>query len=303
MTAGQRCPADHKHGLTGTCYRAHGCRCDPCREFTAAARRKRRRQLAYGTWQPRCHDLRPVAEHIAMLQSDGFTRHAIAALAGVDNDSLRVESKAYLWQSVADAILAVTLEQMYAVDDHWVSARGSQRRLHAMGTLGWSLVYLAGRIGTTRNNLSSIFDNQWVTAQRHHAIAALYEELWNTRAPRTTNRERAVYTLVTRTAAKHGWLPPLAWDDIDRDPEPQRGASTDPVADVDPVAVELAVRGIETRLTPAERRAAVRELHGYKLGDREIAERLHCAQETVQRIRAELGLPAVLGADRLLIAS
>lgn len=36
------CPLSHKHELTLNCYRAHGCRCDACRDHRNAYERARR---------------------------------------------------------------------------------------------------------------------------------------------------------------------------------------------------------------------------------------------------------------------
>lgn len=38
--ADNRCPADHRHGLSTTCYARHRCRCFPCVEAGRAAQRK-----------------------------------------------------------------------------------------------------------------------------------------------------------------------------------------------------------------------------------------------------------------------
>lgn len=49
----KRCPPEHKHGATGTCYSGHGCRCVPCRK----ARAKRRRDYDHTTKQMQGRDV------------------------------------------------------------------------------------------------------------------------------------------------------------------------------------------------------------------------------------------------------
>ena len=93
-----------------------------------------------------------------------------------------------------------------------------------------------------------------------------------------------------RLAERHGWLPPLAWDDPDTDPEP-------PAVDrdlelVDDIAVALALQGDGPRLTPAERRICVRTLWARRYSDNLIAATIRCDAKTVGRIREELELPA-----------
>lgn len=55
-------------------------------------------------------------------------------------------------------------------------------------------------------------------------------------------------------AKKNGWLPPLAWDDIDRDPEPP---TAEPVY-LDEVVVDRILAGDRLDATPAERAEVVR---------------------------------------------
>lgn len=59
---------------------------------------------------------------------------------------------------------------------------------------------------------------------------------------------------------------------------------------VDEVAVQRAVNGEPTALTPRERREAVRRVHAENVNDAEIAERVGCSVRTVWRIREQLGL-------------
>jgi hypothetical protein len=44
------CPPDHKHAETGTCYQHHGCRCDPCREFSSRSQKRARMRRARAAW-------------------------------------------------------------------------------------------------------------------------------------------------------------------------------------------------------------------------------------------------------------
>ena len=63
-----------------------------------------------------------------------------------------------------------------------------------------------------------------------------------------------------------------------------------PLADFDPVNVELASDGSAQWLTPAERRAAVAVLSGRGLADREVGERLGLSARSVLRIRRQHGI-------------
>lgn len=63
--------------------------------------------------------------------------------------------------------------------------------------------------------------------------------------------------------------------------------------DVDEVAVVLACEGARPRLTPAERREAIRILNGLGWSDPKIAAHLGCAPEIVLRHRHRAGIAAV----------
>jgi len=52
-------------------------------------------------------------------------------------------------------------------------------------------------------------------------MAAIYEELWDQEPPHDEWHSKAAYTRALNFAGRRGWLPPLAWDDIDTDPDPE----------------------------------------------------------------------------------
>lgn len=65
-----------------------------------------------------------------------------------------------------------------------------------------------------------------------------------------------------------------------------------PLDDIDPVAIERTINGHRpTRLTPAETAEAVRILAAAGHSDPHIAERLHCSDRTIQRIRHRHRIP------------
>ena len=92
-------------------------------------------------------------------------------------------------------------------------------------------------------------------------------------------------------AAQNGWLPPLAWDDIDTDPDPDPGLPDQLSADVDDldeIAIERAVIGDGIRLeqlTPAEQEEVVRRLTERGKSIRHIAGQLGTTKRTVSRRR------------------
>lgn len=187
-----------------------------------------------------------------------------------------------------------------------VPVTGTQRRIQALMHLGWSQVELGRRLGVSQSQVSLLIrQRRSVTKNTHARVSALFEALCLQIPPATTKGQRVSVNKTRALARRNGWLPPLAWDDIDSDPDPraQVDVNETPVADdepeevedapdVDEVAIELALQGHRVRLTPAERSVCVERLHAKHYSDPLIAATIGCADRTVLRIRERLGLDA-----------
>jgi hypothetical protein len=307
------CPPEHKHGASSTCYIQHQCRCNPCRDKRAAMERARSRAKAYGRFDRGVVDADPIREHMMLLAEFGIGYKRVAALAGIGITPARNliwgrqdpgprygELQKHVKRETAEAILAVKPDIENLAGGARIPARGTHRRVQALVTLGWSQSKLAERLGMERSNFGTMMQRDHVTARLHRAVEALFEELWDREPPRAEWRDKIAYSRTLRFAHERRWLPPLAWDDIDNDVEP-------PVAEaeegaVDEMAIELACMGERVRLSPLERREAVRRLNRMHLDDTVIAERVRIEKRNVLRIRQELGIPAAVGADRQVVA-
>ena len=95
-----------------------------------------------------------------------------------------------------------------------VSAVGTRRRLQALSCNGWSLASLARSAGLTRNALLHITHQRNPRVRKFVAdrVSEMYERLWDQQA----TGSQAVK--VRNLASAKGWLPPMAWLDID-DPD------------------------------------------------------------------------------------
>lgn len=298
------CPPDHQHGAKSTCYHYHLCRCLPCRLANAARSAESYALRKAGT--PRLVDAQPTREHILHLRGFGIGAKQVAALAGVDHSIV----SNILWghpqtssgrrrppvpaakvrRENADAILAVHPDP-WAVTHHTrIPSRGTQRRIQALATLGWTLADLGPLVGKSPDVAHRILKKDAVFAETHWSFAKLYDELWNVAPPRTTKDDRIKATRMVRFAADRRWLPPLAWDDIDNDPTPPVAG---PDTAVDEIAVELVIAG-ETgiRLNRAERHEVVKHFHARYWSDGRIADLVGCTDETIFRDREHLGLEA-----------
>lgn len=303
------CPADHDHGYDTICYLHHGCRDEECRAGMARRARERRAEIQSGTYVRGRVDAAPVRAHLEWLRDHGLgitqiareTRIPKVVLAGICWGAKDREGRRYVRQRVTARyahrilVLQPTLD-MYA-DGAKIFATGTRRRIEALGCLGWTHAAIARHCGISDRRVSYVAHSDRVTARLARIIARAYEELWDTAPVPRTNGEQEQVRRTLERAARLGWAPPLAWDDIDNDPSPHDPERSD---DVDVIAVELAVRGgARVQLTRTERHEAVRQLHARHLPDGTIAQMLGVAEKTIYLDRKHLELPPAVGADRL----
>jgi hypothetical protein len=111
-------------------------------------------------------------------------------------------------------------------------------------------------------------------------IATAYDALWNKRPPLGDQGCKRARTHALRL----GYLPPLAWDDIDNPDE--RPATVDSGDMFDDIAVERAMHGDRVTLTTQERAEATRRLTAAGHTAEDIAARLHTTSRSIQRQRA-----------------
>ena len=190
-------------------------------------------------------------------------------------------------------------------------ATGTRRRLQALLRLGWSVDRLAADLGRTSRRLERTLTCQQVTVATAQRVSDVYQQLSSHPPAEDIRTRRAAADATREWAISAGWLAPLAWDDIDNDPDPGPPGSPGSVApdatpgtghpsatpdpddglgdldDIDEVAVERAMAGALTitDLTAAEVDEVVRRLTGRGHSLREIAQQLRTTSRTVSRRR------------------
>jgi hypothetical protein len=100
-----------------------------------------------------------------------------------------------------------------------IDGEGTRRRLRALTVMGWSPPELAARVGMNSQSLLRLrnsAESRRVLPATYEAVRRLYDDLWDVRSPGPHSRRLA------NLALRKGWVPPLAWDDID-DPELRTG--------------------------------------------------------------------------------
>ena len=285
------CPPDHKHGLTSTCYVVHLCGCRACMDGNARRRRARYRLLAYGRYQDAHQPIEPIRQHLQALVDTGMIPERIAISAGVGGATVRrllnSETARFVTGATARNLLAVTPYSSTLAAQGRGNGRGTRRRLQALAAIGWNHHEIARRLGYPRWKVNKALEGAYVDIRVHDDIAALYDELWDQQPPTHTRAQRVGRSYALTAARRHGWLPPLAWDDIDTDPAPPT-AGQEPLRDES--ASERALAGQNVRLTRDERLEATRRGTERGLSLTQLSDLLGVDVRTIDRDRDDLGL-------------
>lgn len=206
-----------EHGTLAK-YKVEGCTCPACREAYNDWARNRRRNQAYGRWQPYT-DAQPVRDHVQQLINAGINWRHVAKLADVSTgvvDKLLYgrpsENKAPskgLRPEFASRLMAVqagpgTLPR--------TNGTGFRRRMQALVRKGWSLQRLADELGCDRRTLRSAMTSQQIPTATDQAGRALYEQLWRLE-PTDHGLSLNAVSVARGWAVRRGWATVGCWDD------------------------------------------------------------------------------------------
>lgn len=282
------CPPDHKHGQTPTCYRMHKCGCDGCRVANAQRCYQRKKLIAYGRPTSHLVPVEPARQRLRELSRAGWGSRALGATLGVDRSTVEAiiaqdSKRKQIRDDLAERILTLTLDDVRPTAWTLVDARGTVRRIQALGTLGWSEIEISRRIGMHRVSINRVAKNQRIRREFAQRIAVLYELRWDVPAETDPTVSPESVWITKGHARRAGYLPPMAWDDIDTDLWPP-AVHHSPLL-VDEIAVELALEGVNVRLSPQELLVAVKRGGQRDLSAAEIAERVGRTARTVVRKR------------------
>lgn len=267
-----------------------GCRCRVCRRANVAYESNRRRQVAYGRWQPFV-DAEPVRQHVQRLRAAGMGQKRVAELAGISSNTIAkllygATPTRRVRPATAERLLSVTLGLDLFRAAALVDATGARRRLQALVALGWPMTELARRMGMAPSTFSQFMRSRTVRAVNARRVGELYESMWDQAPPRDTPQRRGAASRARTLARVEGWLPPLAWDDDTID-DPAAGAP-EPVeqVDVDEVAVELCVAGklAGRPLNPPERLLVAHRVRAAGQGSTILSRLLACSGDTARNL-------------------
>jgi len=291
----------HRHGQRAA-YVKDRCRCTACTAANTAASHTAARRQALGHPGPLV-DAGDVRAHLVQLRRAHIGYQQIARLSGTSATHVREIAGTVarsgnrppirrIRPDLAARLLAIEPTPANRAVHCQLDATGTRRRLQALVALGWPPDTLAHRLGCTPAGLCrTLTCTTAITERAARHIRDLYDRLWHTEPPRATPAQRQAAELARAHAVGHGWGPPLAWDDIDTDPQPH-GEPASPGAHANPhldeIAVERAVAGDGIRLrdlSPAEQAEVVHRLTERGKSIRDIADQLATTPRTVSRRR------------------
>lgn len=193
--------------------------------------------------------------HSTRCRHAGMSLRAIAAAAGTSPSVISSISRGHsdphpaLARAIGDVIPGPTSAASTGTHEPFVPRLGTNRRIQALLAIGWTHADLRNRCGLNTAVLLSQ-KGRWVRLSTHQTVADLYRQLAAVPGPSQRTRRRA---------ARLGYLSPVAWDDIDRDPEPDTGDQPDNGIIIDDVAIWRRMQGErDIPLTPDESRELVR---------------------------------------------
>ena len=102
---------------------------------------------------------------------------------------------------------------------------GTQRRLQALMTQGWSVPAIAQATGMRSPQLARALEYSGsITPTLAAAVIKAYDQLWDQPPPVVNEQAQERAAASAELARHHGWAPPLAWDDDQIDREDGRPA-------------------------------------------------------------------------------
>ena len=245
--------------------------CDACNEADRIAARRRNKRKAMGYQYTR-----PIGRtnhaKLTQLKDSGARWDQLAEWAGVSTSQVwRILHGGPDTEVYARTYLRIAAMQHGRI----VTSVGITRRIRALCWLGYSPARIAEEAGVNLDTVRDARDTvrTFIAGRVRDGIADAYDRLHMT-SPSTANvRDRAGITRVRNLARARGWLPPLAWNDID-DPTEQPA---------------------DWQYRPTSRVEQIRELAEAGVTVSEACRRLHCSRKTLEKYCHRNGIADVYG--------
>jgi len=226
--------------------------CQPCLDakLKAARRRTKRKTQGHRYTLP----AGAAWDRVQRWRDGGASLDDIASITGLEES---VTSRIINGQRTMPIYARTFHAIMRAPAGMPLTSIGATRRIQALQRLGWSVERIAIEAGVHRDTILDGRQPRVFVARRVRvSIDGAYRRLHMVIPTGETKQHRAGITRARNHAERMGWLPPLAWTDIDDALEHPDLTSADNAPD--PVVVERILAGDwRLKANPAERREVI----------------------------------------------
>jgi lambda repressor-like predicted transcriptional regulator len=215
------CLHEHQHRhATRAAYVKHACRCDACRAAYSRARKRAKKRIRADAGQAR--------DALAHLTGSGMSLRQASRASGLGEATLsRLSGAKWTSPKVLSRLLATPPNP---ATRHKVTQAGARRRITALACRGFSLAFLARRLGCGRRLLGyAVAGQRNFSDKLRAAIGALYDDLWDA-DPIAAGMSARGTDMALAFARRVKAVPPLAWDD-DAIDDPNTPTPLDPTRD------------------------------------------------------------------------
>jgi hypothetical protein len=190
----------------------------------------RRKSIAYGRYESAYTDAEPVRQHLLWLMTMGLGMNRIAILSDVNHRTITqlVKGRSELeilkgrpavlnrvYKSNAVKIMAVKPDFYGLSERTQISSTGFVRRVQALNCLGYTNTMLSEMLGYSGASLYTMVKQKKVTLVNHRRMMVLYDQLSITPYKPKDKDEAILVDRFRKRMLKSGFMPPMAWDDID----------------------------------------------------------------------------------------
>lgn len=182
-------------------------------KLKAARRRNKRKTMGHAY----THPVDQARERVLEWRSAGASLDEIAVHVSATAGPM---SQSTIWavaHGQRDRIYDRNARKILGAKGHPVTTAGITRRLQALAWMGWSVDQIAEASGVHADTISDARKRpqEFMAVRVKAALVDAYERL-HMQSPKAAGRwERAGVTRVRNHALRNGWLPPLAWIEID----------------------------------------------------------------------------------------
>lgn len=222
------CPPQHKHYKTATCYSAHGCRCESCKNGRHYRYKKHEMDKRLHPKGKKTYvNAEPSVDRLRYLLNIGYNIFALSAMTGLSQYWLYTLNRAdgpRTVEKVKADILArfVPDPSVLNKSKNKVPAFSTRRRLEDLVLKGWWPCEISRVAGISHSTTMRILrGGSSISAATHAAIKEAHKVMFG-RVPDFAMLDRnrkGAFTNAKRLAERESFGSIIHWDDVERAPD------------------------------------------------------------------------------------